>query len=329
MPAGRVLGVYKKRLAASVSSTVTTGATVVPVDSNVVDFDEEGGQFLHVATGDVYTYDSADFDLETITLAAALPGGRTLSADDALHVIAPDGRRSFDYYADIAVDDVANDVVSAAVPEELQQSIAEGAQKQGEGQLVIADAEGEEWQVQRLVGEEAPAGLVPGDIKATARAAPNPGSALVDGGWLYCNGQSISRAVYAALFNAIGTTFGAGDGSTTFQIPDLRGRAIFGASASFPLGDDEGVAEANRGPGHTHSISNSSNHNHDIEPVDLNQLAVTPGGAGVRLTNPATHDHTGRTTGTDGIHDHGGLTGGGTQTASPLGYAALTYLIKV
>ena len=43
-------------------------------------------------------------------------------------------------------------------------------------------------------------------------------------GWLLCYGQAISRATYAALFGAIGTTFGVGDGSTTFNLPDLRGR---------------------------------------------------------------------------------------------------------
>lgn len=42
-------------------------------------------------------------------------------------------------------------------------------------------------------------------------------------GWLKANGAAISRATYAALFAAIGTTFGAGDGSTTFNVPDMRG----------------------------------------------------------------------------------------------------------
>lgn len=47
-------------------------------------------------------------------------------------------------------------------------------------------------------------------------------------GWLECNGAAISRTTYAALFLAIGTTFGAGDGSTTFNIPDCRGEFIRG-----------------------------------------------------------------------------------------------------
>lgn len=47
-------------------------------------------------------------------------------------------------------------------------------------------------------------------------------------GWLKCNGAAVSRTAYAALFASIGTTFGAGDGSTTFNVPDLRGEFIRG-----------------------------------------------------------------------------------------------------
>jgi len=48
-------------------------------------------------------------------------------------------------------------------------------------------------------------------------------------GWLFCDGSAVSRTTYAALFTAIGTTFGAGNGSTTFNLPDLRGRMPMGA----------------------------------------------------------------------------------------------------
>ena len=47
-------------------------------------------------------------------------------------------------------------------------------------------------------------------------------------GWLKANGATVNRATYAALFTAIGTTFGAGDGSTTFNLPDLRGEFLRG-----------------------------------------------------------------------------------------------------
>ena len=58
-------------------------------------------------------------------------------------------------------------------------------------------------------------------------------------GWLLCSGQAVSRTTYSTLFAAIGTAFGSGDGTTTFNVPDLRGR--------FPLGkDDMGGSAANR-----------------------------------------------------------------------------------
>lgn len=55
-------------------------------------------------------------------------------------------------------------------------------------------------------------------------ASPTPPA-----GWLYCDGSSVSRTVFAALFAVIGTTFGPGDGATTFSLPDLRGRVALGA----------------------------------------------------------------------------------------------------
>lgn len=58
-------------------------------------------------------------------------------------------------------------------------------------------------------------------------------------GWLLCYGQAVSRTTYSALFGACGTTFGAGDGSTTFNLPDLRGRSVFGL-------DNMGGSAANR-----------------------------------------------------------------------------------
>lgn len=54
-------------------------------------------------------------------------------------------------------------------------------------------------------------------------------------GWLLCDGAAVSRTTYAALFVAIGTTWGAGDGSTTFNLPDLRGRAPIGAGTGSGL----------------------------------------------------------------------------------------------
>jgi prepilin-type N-terminal cleavage/methylation domain-containing protein len=50
----------------------------------------------------------------------------------------------------------------------------------------------------------------------------------IPSGWLLCDGHAVLRTTYPALFSAIGTTYGAGDGSTTFNLPDLRGEFIRG-----------------------------------------------------------------------------------------------------
>lgn len=69
-------------------------------------------------------------------------------------------------------------------------------------------------------------------------------------GWLLCDGSAVSRTAYAALFAVIGTTYGAGNGSTTFALPDLRGRVAAGANASNALAsragaDSKQIARAN------------------------------------------------------------------------------------
>jgi microcystin-dependent protein len=81
----------------------------------------------------------------------------------------------------------------------------------------VTTLQGDVSSLQTLVGQAAPAGT----IGAFAmNSAP--------GGWFKANGALVSRTTYAALFAAIGTTFGAGDGSTTFGLPDLRGEFIRG-----------------------------------------------------------------------------------------------------
>lgn len=70
-------------------------------------------------------------------------------------------------------------------------------------------------------------------VQTTAAALP-PGvivpyaAASAPSGWLICAAQAVSRTTYSALFAVIGTTYGVGDGSTTFNLPDLRGRVIAG-----------------------------------------------------------------------------------------------------
>lgn len=80
------------------------------------------------------------------------------------------------------------------------------------------------------------------DVAASAFSAgmlmPYAGASAPTG-WLLCYGQAISRTTYSDLFATVGTTYGNGDGSTTFNLPDLRGRTIAGK-------DDMGGTSANR-----------------------------------------------------------------------------------
>ena len=68
---------------------------------------------------------------------------------------------------------------------------------------------------------------VSGDTLPVGSILPYP-SAIVPENWLLCDGSAISRTTYSLLFSIIGTTFGVGDGSTTFNLPDMRGKVPAG-----------------------------------------------------------------------------------------------------
>jgi len=71
------------------------------------------------------------------------------------------------------------------------------------------------------------------------------GSAAPDAGWLLCNGADVSRTTYARLFAAISTAYGAGNGSSTFGLPDLRDRVLLGKGTNnSTLGAETGSAAA-------------------------------------------------------------------------------------
>jgi microcystin-dependent protein len=76
--------------------------------------------------------------------------------------------------------------------------------------------------------------------------------------WIIADGRLLNRTTYALLFTAIGTAYGVGDGSTTFGIPDTRGRVLVGLGTHADvnaLGDNEGAAVADRAPSHHHLVT--------------------------------------------------------------------------
>lgn len=118
----------------------------------------------------------------------------------------------------------------------------------------------------------------PGRIQAFATAEAIPP------GWIECDGRAVSRTSYVALLTAIGFAFSGGDNATTFNIPDLNGRTVFGRDNS--KGRLTGAGGLGGGIG---NVGGS-------EAVTLND------------TQMPSHSHFG-TTGLAGAHDHGGGTG--------------------
>jgi microcystin-dependent protein len=162
-------------------------------------------------------------------------------------------------------------------------------------------------------------------------------------GWLLCYGQEISRTTYATLYAIIGTSFGSGNGSTTFNLPDLRGRAAIGpdnmgggsagrvvaATSQGVTGGAESVnlAHTHTTSDHTLTIAEMPAHSHNEY-----QIGSTYGGAGGGATPFWANDGSGTvqtsTVGGGGAHNHGptGSALGTTEIMPP--FVTINFIIK-
>lgn len=130
--------------------------------------------------------------------------------------------------------------------------------------------------------------------------------------WLICDGRAVSRTAYAELFAIIGTTYGMGDGSTTFNIPDLRGRVAVGHNTTYGLGTSGGEET------HTLSVSEMPSHTHAL--YYYNASGNKP--FGYNYQNKG--DQSGEVTSSGGIVN----TGGGQAHNNMQPYLVTNYIIK-
>lgn len=132
-----------------------------------------------------------------------------------------------------------------------------------------------------------------------------------DAGRLMCDGTAYSRITYATLFSKIGTTYGAGDGTTTFNVPNFKKRIPIGvdsATASIDtLGKTTGSFDhSHTTPNHSHNIASHThdmaNHTHNIgahshsindhnHAVPAHYHYATANGGDINITSSGTHDH--------------------------------------
>ena len=153
-------------------------------------------------------------------------------------------------------------------------------------------------------------------------------SSSVPSGFLECDGSAVSRSTYSALFAIVGTTYGSGDGASTFNLPNLSDKVALGKSNNKALASTGG-AETVQSTGNvggstgntTLSTSQIPSHNHPA-------ANASGSSSGDPATPGATPSSTG-STGGGGSHSHNmsaNFTGDATSVIQP--YLAVTYIIK-
>lgn len=113
---------------------------------------------------------------------------------------------------------------------------------------------------------------VSGDTLPIGTVLPYAGTTIPDN-WLLCDGSAISRATYSQLFNVIGTTYGSGDGSTTFNLPNFKGKVPVGQDTT--QSEFDTLGETGGEKTHTLTISEIPTHDHNVsKSSDIDRLVL-------------------------------------------------------
>jgi microcystin-dependent protein len=153
------------------------------------------------------------------------------------------------------------------------------------------------------------------------------GGSTAPTGWLICDGSAVSRTTYSSLFTAIGTTYGAGNGSTTFNLPNLKGKVPIGQDSNDTAFDTLGETGGEKA--HTLLTSEMPSHKHNrIRLVVGNQFLGPAGGsnfnvAGLNL-NIGKYPYTDETN----TNVETSNTGGGQSHNNLQPYIVLNYIIS-
>lgn len=281
------------------------------INSSTLDLDLENRLWrktIDANTAEIYYYNELILQYDPTAGNILIPGGTDYIAADAVVTAA--------YEADDAAIQAQIDAFGDVVAYDVGTSANNIVQLNGSAQLPAVDGS--------LL-----TGLSSGDTIPVSTVVALASSS-VPSGWLECDGSAVSRTTYADLFAAISTDYGVGDGTTTFNLPDLRGEFIRGwdngkgtdsgrAIASFQ--DD--ALESHLHAAGTLATSSAGAHTHSITMgADAASGSVVDGGfstgGGTASTNSA------------GAHTHtiSGSTGSTGSTETRPRNIAMMYVIK-
>lgn len=218
-----------------------------------------------------------------------------------------------------------DDLAPVAIKKNYNQDLVPGDIKAG--QVITVSFDGANYQMESHLANPFPVGMV----------SPYAGAAA-PAGWLLCDGTAVSRTTYASLFAAIGTTYGAGDGATTFNIPDMRGLLPLGKDnmggtsanrVTDPIADTLGGAAG--AESHTLTSNEIPSHGHAVNDPGHYHTIVGDNAGGNNTGKPAPGNWSGGVnyvsdTKTTGITLN--PTGGGAAHNNMSPYRTLNYIVK-